>query len=173
MPKQLPSQDIVRQLLHYNKTTGEFTWRIGQHAKKKAGTINPGRTVRLIIKIEQIQYKAHRLAWLYIYGEPVPDLIDHIDQNGLNNSIDNLRAADSTLNALNTKLHNTNSSGYRGVVLDKRNGRFLARTEHRGRCIHFGSFDTPEEAAKAYADGIYKLHNRPITEVNGTAFLKE
>ena len=47
------------------------------------------------------RYRAHRVAWYLFYREQPPKMIDHIDNNGLNNSRNNLRAADHSLNGLN------------------------------------------------------------------------
>ena len=50
-------------------------------------------------------YRAHRLIYLWHHGH-LPELIDHIDQDRANNRIENLRAADKRLNALNNKAKN-------------------------------------------------------------------
>nr|UVX44468.1 MAG: zinc-binding loop region of homing endonuclease [Bacteriophage sp.] len=64
------TQDRLKELLHYNHDTGIFTWvqrasksvRVGNSAgsKNKSGYID--------IRIDKSLHKAHRLAWLYIYG---------------------------------------------------------------------------------------------------------
>ena len=47
------------------------------------------------------RYRAHRVAWYLFYREQPPKMIDHIDNNGLNNNRDNLRATDHSLNFRN------------------------------------------------------------------------
>lgn len=47
----------------------------------------------------------HRLAWFLYHGEWPDKLVDHIDQDKLNNRIENLRLADARENALNTVLN--------------------------------------------------------------------
>lgn len=42
-------------------------------------------------------------------------IVDHIDGNGLNNSIENLRIADGTVNARNTTKSKLNTTGFVGV----------------------------------------------------------
>lgn len=60
----------------------------------------------------------HRIVY-YIHNDCVDDsmFIDHIDGNGLNNSIENLRLIHPTLNARNVIRLNTNKSGVTGVSL--------------------------------------------------------
>ena len=48
------------------------------------------------------RYRAHRVAWYLFHREQPPKMIDHIDNNGLNNNRHNLRAADHSLNYRNS-----------------------------------------------------------------------
>jgi hypothetical protein len=80
------------------------------------------------------------------------DIVDHIDQDTLNNTRENLRCVDKSANALNTKLRKDSTTGYRGVT-EKKDGRkkkWKAYATYRGRTYHLGAYYTPEEAAKAY-----------------------
>ncbi|EFE1615700.1 hypothetical protein CKI87_000297 [Escherichia coli] len=58
------------EVLDYNKETGIFTWKKKLSARgavgKVAGTISYGYNA---INIDGVRYFAHRLAWLYVYGE--------------------------------------------------------------------------------------------------------
>lgn len=72
------SQARLKEMLDYNPGTGVFTWRStgkGRPARKGgvAGTLAPHGYLK--IKIDQAQHYAHRLAWLYIFGELVPNSI--------------------------------------------------------------------------------------------------
>lgn len=78
-------------------------------------------------------------------------LIDHKNQNGLDNTRDNLRVATKAQNSMNSKIFNTNSSGYRGVdVIDQQRNMFRARISIKGKNIHIGCFKTAIDAAMAY-----------------------
>jgi AP2 domain len=79
-----------------------------------------------------------------IVGEAAQDT-DHKDHNGLNNRQSNLRPCSPTQNGGNTR-QQSGRSGFRGVYRHKRGVGWCA-------CIsgqHLGTFETPEEAARAY-----------------------
>jgi hypothetical protein len=168
--KKLPPRDLVRQLLEYNPATGEFTWLPRpremfstyhhwqmwntQNAGKPAGSRASTGGFRL--SINDAGFAAHRIAWLIIYGEPVPNIIDHADHNPLNSSIANLRAASGAQNRANSKIPSDNTTGAKGIGIEK--GRFRARIMSNGKRIHLGSFDTVEEAAAAYRKAAISLH---------------
>jgi hypothetical protein len=87
---------------------------------------------------------AHRMAWLYVYGEWPTKHIDHIDRNPTNNAISNLRDVPRWVNKLNVDPQSNNTSGHPGV--DLLDGRW------RVRCcdVHVGCFATFAEAVTAY-----------------------
>ena len=47
-------------------------------------------------------YKAHRIVWKIVHREEPPDVLDHIDRDQRNNSIDNLRASNPRDNYFNS-----------------------------------------------------------------------
>lgn len=73
------------------------------------------------VKYWRVKFKnkavfVHRLIWVLFNGE-IPDnmVIDHIDGDSSNNSIENLRCITKRLNGLNKKMSRSNSSGSTGV----------------------------------------------------------
>ena len=169
--KTLPSRELLRQLLRYDVTTGQFTWlprpremfrneqnfRLWntRYAGKIAGS-NKGDKPYLYVAVHHRQYLAHRLVWLYIHGEPVPDCIDHIDGTPANNRFTNLRAATKAQNSANMRLRDENKSGVKGVGLW--HGYYRARIMLAGKDITIGYFKTLEEAAKARFEAASRLH---------------
>ena len=89
-----------------------------------------------------------------IMGAIEVEIVDHKNGNTLDNRRVNLRAVSANVNALSTKRYSNNTSGYRGVVLDKRRNLYAAQLQVREngvkRKIHLGYFPTPEEASRAY-----------------------
>lgn len=76
--------------------------------------------------------------------------VDHKDLDKLNNQRNNLRLATFSQNRANRSLQKNNTSGYKGVVLDKRVGKWGARIKVNGKTKSLGYYTTPEEAAERY-----------------------
>jgi hypothetical protein len=121
-----------------------------------AGNIDNGRVK---IWIDNKRYYAHRLAFLYVYGEFPCDKIDHFNGNPTDNSIKNLRNADNQLNNENlVKAYKNNLTGLLGVGFNKRKKRFIARIMVNRKSIFLGYFDCAENAHKAYVEAKRKYH---------------
>jgi hypothetical protein len=76
--------------------------------------------------------------------------VDHWDGDGLNNCRCNLREANWSQNQANRlRPHRLNTSGYRGVTIHKRTGKWHAQLGY-GKGSHLGSFTDPKDAALAY-----------------------
>jgi hypothetical protein len=78
----------LKKRLHYDPETGIFTWLNGQRKGQPAGSKN-GRgylEIRPSVDGSRKRYKAHRLAWLYIFGQWSSE-IDHINGDPLDNRI--------------------------------------------------------------------------------------
>ena len=143
--------EYLRSILSYDPETGIFTWKIGSANQVKAGDIAgcPDGDGYLRIKVQSRLYRAHRLAWLYTYGERPKGQIDHINRNRSDNRIANLRDVSHKLNLQNKSKYSNNASGHSGVVWNKRASKWLARIAHNRKQIHLGYFNTIEEAISA------------------------
>lgn len=143
------NQELLKTLLRYSPETGEFFW-INPTCRSTKPLSRAGSSDRhgyIRISLCRRSYQAHRLAWLYVYGRFPDHLIDHINGDRQDNRISNLRQATNKQNCENQKLHATNKSGYRGVVLHKRTGKWQAQVRHNGVNLYLGLYDTPEMAA--------------------------
>jgi hypothetical protein len=147
MPWPLPPAACVRELLHYDPSTGCFTWRAGLKSGTMAGSIG-GRYVQIMIGKKN--YLAHRLAWLYVHGYPPPHEIDHANGDPRDNRIDNLRLASKSQNAQNQRRSAKNSSGYKGVSWSRHKQRWRAAIKVNDRNMHLGYFRELAAAADAY-----------------------
>jgi hypothetical protein len=145
------SQSRLREVLSYCKETGQFHW-----LKRLSKNVAPGRTAGSLcqgyvrIKVDGQLFAAHRLAWLFAYGEWPDREVDHIDRDRSNNRLANLRQASSSLNKANTSLRRTNTSGFKGVKFHSQRRRWNARITVNGRQISLGMHDSREEAHQAY-----------------------
>ncbi len=150
MSATILTQDELKQLLSYDPKTGVFT-RIRSHRRpdlvgKETGWLDGSGYLRITIKGKI--HKAHRLAWLYIYGKWPKDQIDHINHQGTDNRISNLREATSSENQRNTRRRKDNTSGTTGVGYHKTSRRWRARSGRNGE-TWIGCFKTKGEAIKA------------------------
>ena len=57
----------------------------------------------------------HQLVFLVNHGY-LPTIVDHIDNDITNNSIDNLRGVTYSQNAMNRKIGKNNTSGFKGIT---------------------------------------------------------
>lgn len=76
-------------------------------------------------------------------------LIDHINHNGLDNRISNLRICTKQQNCANTRKMTLKSSKYKGVSWHSKNQMWIARVRKLNN-LNIGSFDSEKKAAMAY-----------------------
>lgn len=103
-------------------------------------------------------YMAHRLIYIFHHGAIEKPEIDHIDGNGLNNKIENLRQATKLQNLKNQKIRVTNTSGVKGVTLDKKWNKWRARIMINGKEKTVGFFDNLFSAAIARKEAEQKYY---------------
>jgi HNH endonuclease/AP2 domain len=153
----------LRELLDYNKKTGEFRWRKrpggGARSDLSAGHVESHQGRRRI-GIDGRVYSAHQLAWFYVTGRWGKPMIDHRDGDGTNNRLNNLRPATRSQNNANRRRPRDNTSGYKGVSLHRRPGKWLATIGRNGKRIYLGTFATPQEAHEAYRKEARKLFGK-------------
>lgn len=139
----------IRDKYAYCPETGEFRWKVrpGRVAVKVgdlAGYANGGYW--------QLCYNgrgqaAHRVAWFIMTGEYPKHTIDHINCDKLDNRWVNLREATRSQNA-------ANRAGWgrygKGVGRNSWSGRYVASIYHQGTHHYLGTFDTKEDAQRAY-----------------------
>ena len=86
--------------------------------------------------------------------------IDHIDGDGTNNKIENLRLANRVQNNMNRPMYKCNKIGYKGVSRRKDEKRYLAVVTANKVQHSLGYHDTAEEAARAYDRKAIELHGQ-------------
>lgn len=82
----------------------------------------------------------------FIMGTPRHLVVHHINGDPLDNRRSNLVNCTQSENLKHKLIYSNNTSGYKGVTFNKRNGKWLARTFKSGKQIYVGYFDTPELA---------------------------
>ena len=155
------TQSRLRDVLRYDPATGEFAWlirpSIGIKVGDIAGTIDGRGYVR--IGIDGAIYRAHRLAWLFVFGSWPSQEVDHINGDKADNRIANLRDATRALNQQNQRgMRSTTGSGLLGVSRHTASGKWRARIWTEGRNKSLGLFATADEAHIAYVAAKRELH---------------
>lgn len=116
-------------LVYYDETSPScLRWKIdvGANFKIKAGTPAGSRhktNNQYEIRYNKILYKVHRVIYFLHNGRIDNTLkIDHINGDSLDNRISNIRLVSQKINAQNSKMKSTNTSGVNGVVLNDKGG---------------------------------------------------
>lgn len=150
----------LKTLVHYDPETGTFT-----AACDRPGGIMTGQRLGwksgkgyIYIMLDRRNYKANRLAWLYMKGYWPPHQVDHINHDKADDRWANLRAATNQENQRNIrKPRKDNGSGVRGVGWHKRIGKWQASIRVDGRLVALGYFESIDAAAKVRRDAELRL----------------
>jgi len=172
------TQDYLSQCFEYDPETGSLKWKrrprshfnTDMHFHTWNGRY-PGREVGWVAKVGYKQtnlkgkkFYLHRIVWFMVYGY-VPEQIDHINHDTLDNRAENLRPSDNTSNGHNQSMKRNNKSGVTGVFWCRRDACWWAYINKHGRRHFLGTFGDFELAVaarkKAEADmGFHKNHGR-------------
>lgn len=145
------TQSELKEIFDYKD--GQLIWKKSKRKNKNglcAGGI--GNHGYITTTVNNIPYRIHRLIYIYHFGN-IPDnlVIDHIDNNRLNNHIENLR--------LVTVQQNTfNNSKAKGYYFSKQRNKFRAYIMFNGEVKHLGYFENERDAREAYLKTKEKVH---------------
>lgn len=145
------TQDELKKFLSYDEKTGLFVWLVNKGTAKAGGLAGaPASNGYTNICIDRKIYKAHRLAWLYVYGFNPSQTIDHINGVKNDNRLVNLREA--------THQENSQNHVLLGAHFHKGKNKWQARIRFDGKRVHLGYFLTKEEACQAYVQAKKEHH---------------
>ena len=163
----------LKEVLSYDPVTGVFRW-LPRPVRPEFLRTDRGFNTRcagkiagcdngkgyLVIEIDAVGYKAHRLAWLYMTGRWPKDQIDHKNRRRSDNRIENLREATVTENDINGARPHRRVAPYRGLGFNRQNTNkpWNAKIAVNKKRISLGYFATPEEAHAAYCAAAKKHH---------------
>lgn len=158
-------RELFIECFSYDKITGRLFWkarprehfasergfnRARKNVGKEAGylKVRSGGHKQIHVGVNHKLYLAHRIIWMIEYGY-FPEEIDHINGDGSDNRLDNLREANRLLNNRNSKIRSDNTSGCVGVEVV--GGKFKANigVGARGKRKCLGTFDTLFDACCA------------------------
>lgn len=155
--RAIPTQDRLREVLDYNRDTGLFTWkkstrRIGNLVGSIAGTVRGAGYIYIGVDAFG-QFAAHRLAWVWCFGDiPCGIEVDHIDGNPANNAIANLRLATSTEQKRNKGVQRNNRSGLKGAFYHacRKGKKWRSQIKVGLNLVFLGYHETAEQAHQSY-----------------------
>lgn len=102
------------------------------------------------------RYLNHRIIY-FMHTGVFPHIVDHIDGNTLNNSINNLRDVDKVKNGVNCNISKSNTTGRKGVYFHKTLEKWTASIVVGGKLRHLGVFNDFYSAslARSNAEAVY------------------
>jgi hypothetical protein len=138
----------------FNYIDGKLYWRnSGKLAGYRSGS------GYIAVTVDSRLYIASRIIWEMFNSEIPPGMIvEHRDENKLNNNLENLRLGTHAQNMQNRGKPSNNTSGYKGVTWHERDGKWRAQIKTNGSYKQIGSFTTPELAYEAYCKKAKELH---------------
>lgn len=152
------TQTQLKELLRYDANTGHFYWLQSRGCAKKdqkAGARDAYGYI--VIRVNNHLYKAHRLAWLYVYGRLPIGLLDHKNRKTDDNRIANLREVSQLVNMHNAKTRVGSRSNVPGVRWREERNSWVASIRISYKMYHLGSFKTLEEAIRARKNAERKM----------------
>lgn len=170
------TQEYLKECFDYNPDTGILTWKVRPRhhfktdasfkmmnkrlANKQAGSIftsnrNKKKTYYWGTRLKNKSRLIHRLIWKMIFNE-WPEVIDHIDGNGLNNRLSNLRNVSKLENQKNHSIHSHNTSGIMGVSFVSGRNKWESYISKNNKKINLGIYFCFFEACCARKSAEYK-----------------
>ncbi len=142
-----PNQNTIKKHYICNVETGEIIYKISK-GNRKAGQLAGHKTERYI-NVGRKSFPAHCLIWIYVNGD-IPDgmEIDHINFNGFDNRICNLRLVTREQQTQHRRTPKNNISGKKGVHFCNTQKKWLVRINVNGIRKQIGTHSNYQDAVK-------------------------
>lgn len=152
MAKKELSQARLKELIRYDPKTGVFRWNISRKGPVRKGVVagSIDKDGYRLIGVDGCQYRAHRLAILYVTGKMPDEDVDHRHGNRSDNRWKKIRPVNRQQNCWNSQAHSDSKSKLKGAHFHPQTGRWLSRIRIDGKNIYLGIFPTAQEAHDAY-----------------------
>lgn len=173
--KVLPPPSFVREIMYYDSKSGFLYWKHRKDMPKSWNTRFANQKVKannancssILYNGNRFNMGYHRLIWCHYYGKwPESNLvIDHINGNHYDNTIENLRLVTQAENSKNRSTRKDNTSGHVGLYWRNSKRKWQVYIGVNGKNIHIGHFKNKEDAIKARKEaekkyGYHKNHGR-------------
>ncbi len=155
MANVIITKNYLHELFEYRE--GKLYWKVARTNKTKAGMLVGNFDQYNNVCLNRKKIGVHRIIFMMFYGY-MPDYIDHIDGNTLNNNIENLRPATNIKNQYNAKLSKKNTSVYKNVTWDKVCNKWKVALTVEKKSILVGYFGDLNLAGLAAKEARIKYH---------------
>lgn len=146
--------EYLRSQVRLDTLTGELQWtcqtiRSARNMERPIGGLHMGKYLAFRMMFDGVSYHIlnHRAVFFLAHGY-WPYGVDHIDGNGLNNNLSNLRECEQKGN--NGNRAPKHGRQYKGIYLRKDRGTWQAQGTQGLSSIKLGNYTCKKEAALAY-----------------------
>jgi hypothetical protein len=158
--KPAPSLEYLNSVFEYKD--GDLYNKASRNSRALAGALAGSRTsLYASVCIEGQVYGIHRIIFLMHHGY-MPDAIDHINGDKMDNRIENLRPATNSQNQHNQAVRASNKSGVKGVSWVQKYSKWYACIRINGKNKNLGMFDKLE-SAKEFIELVREMHHGNFT----------
>lgn len=155
------TKELLLHLFEYNKDRGVLIWKNPPKENSYlinqiAGTLQESNGVKYLrIGFKGKKIFVHKLIY-FLEKNITPRIVDHIDGNGLNNHIKNLRASTFRKNSQNRIEHR--KGALPGASWEKSRQKWFSSIQINGRTKFLGRFNTQKEAHARYNKAIIEFN---------------
>lgn len=174
MTEHTLTQDVLKELLHYDPETGIFTWKRRDRKWFKTdghwktwNTKNCGNKCESMdaygyirIAVFRERYRCHKLVVLYMQGHLPEDQVDHGNGIRSDNRWKNLEECSNAKNCLNKRINYRSKLGLFGLFWYERYNSYQVYINHQKKRLHLGYYEDFFEACctRKSAELKYKYH---------------
>lgn len=158
--KVFPNPEMMQQTWKIDADNGKV---YSLQQKREIGVLSK-QNGRVYITFIDKKGKSHQLKRshiiYYFYHKNMPvwgNVVDHADQNSINDCISNLTDKTFSENRDNTRKRSGCSSKYKGVSWHKPTQMWLSKVRHNNMNFHCGRFYDEQQAAREYDMLYWKL----------------
>jgi len=154
--KPLPSMEYLRSLLIYDETAQSgLIWK---HTGIDAGKLHKRPNYNSWnVCIDGVSYKVHNILWKLLYNEELcgNTVLDHINNNAMDNRLSNLRKTNTSGNSINRRSSHNSNTNFVGVckVYRKHSVSYISTVVNK----ILGNFDNLHDAI--YSRVAYMINN--------------